>query len=445
MSSSSCLISSRNSYSSFIVPKPCSRELFWPGVRTLVLTCPSSGCAVMSASKVSDLNGLPLQVTIVTTGTILPVSGSIKASSIKGVSEQRFGFSQRELELGEGIVHVRCRGHVSVELILGPVVPARGDPPCATTDRFILGEIELPELVRAGRLLRERGLATLGELAALTLVVGRQDQSLITQHPQHSRLRYPVPIMTDHPPALPLPPRRMSAGVLHYETPDSIARGLRPRPLSDGARRVLSLARTPRSVRASRSVHRTPRSTCPTQYGSPQGPRRTQAALRTLLPHPDLDHSLTQPRDHPRTPSPQRLLPRRGPGLTRNQTDLASIKELALPVPDHLPRHLLPTSDLSNQHLPPKHRQHDADLLPRRDPRRTTHDDSNLSTGALHQQPTTPATKPDARHAPPTPNDSAPTPTPNPKPPTTTPPPGPTNHQPTRRNPPPNTHQPHPP
>src|SRR6218665_1150371 len=231
MSSSSCLISSRNSYSSFIVPKPCSRELFWPGVRTLVLTCPSSGCAVMSASKVSDLNGLPLQVTIVTTGTILPVSGSIKASSIKGVSEQRFGFSQRELELGEGIVHVRCRGHVSVELILGPVVPARGDPPCATTDRFILGEIELPELVRAGRLLRERGLATLGELAALTLVVGRQDQSLIAQHPQHSRLRYPVPIMTGHRPDLPMPPRRMSPGVLHYEAPDSVARGLRPRPL----------------------------------------------------------------------------------------------------------------------------------------------------------------------------------------------------------------------
>src|SRR6218665_1551933 len=217
MSSSSCLISSRNSYSSFIVPKPCSRELFWPGVRTLVLTCPSSGCAVMSASKVSDLNGLPLQVTIVTTGTILPVSGSIKASSIKGVSEQRFGFSQRELELGEGIVHVRCRGHVSVELILGPVVPARGDPPCATTDRFILGAIELPELVGVGRLLRERGLATLGELAALTLVVGRQDQSLIAQHPQHSRLRYPVPIMTDHRPDLPMPPRRMSPGVLHGE------------------------------------------------------------------------------------------------------------------------------------------------------------------------------------------------------------------------------------
>src|SRR6218665_3108516 len=397
MSSSSCLISSRNSYSSFIVPKPCSRELFWPGVRTLVLTCPSSGCAVMSASKVSDLNGLLLQVTILTTGTILPVSGSIKSSSIKGVIGQTFGFSQRELELGEGIVHVRRRGQVSVELILGPVVPARGDPPRATTDRFILGEIELPELVRAGRLLRERGLATLGELAALTLVVGRQDQSLIAQHPQHSRLRYPVPIMTGHRPDLPMPPRRMSRGVLHCEAPGGIARAAATAP-SESARRVLSLASAARSVRAYRIVHRTSRSTCPTQCGSPRGPRRAQAALRTLLPHPDLDRSLTQRLGQLRNLSLQLLLPRRGPGLTRNQTGLASVEELALPVPDRLPRHLLPTSGLSNQHLTLKHRQHDADLLLRRDPRWTTHDDSNLSTGALQQQPTTPATKPDARH-----------------------------------------------
>src|SRR6218665_1115483 len=175
------------------------------------------------------------------------------------------------------------------------------------------------------------------------------------------------------------------------------ARAAATAPL-EGARRVLWLASTARSVRACRSVHRTSRSTCPTQYGSPRGPRRTQAALRTLLPHPDLDRNLTQRLDQLRTLSLQLLLPRRGPGLTRNQTDLASIKELALPVPDHLPRHLLPTSDLNNQHLTLKHRQHDTDLLPRRDRRRTTHDDSNPSTRALHQQPTTPATKPDARH-----------------------------------------------
>jgi len=31
---------------------------------------------------------------------------------------------------------------VGIELVLGPVVPARRDPPCATTGCFVLGEIQ---------------------------------------------------------------------------------------------------------------------------------------------------------------------------------------------------------------------------------------------------------------------------------------------------------------
>ena len=65
-------------------PNPRSREPFWQGVLTLVLTCRSSGWAVMKCSKVKDRNGPPLSVTIVRTGVISPVAGSTGASSMRG-------------------------------------------------------------------------------------------------------------------------------------------------------------------------------------------------------------------------------------------------------------------------------------------------------------------------------------------------------------------------
>lgn len=66
--------------------------------------------------------------------------------------------------------------------------------------------VQLPDLVHPGRFLRECGLAPFGELAALALIVRFQDQSLVTQQPQHGRPRDPVPVMMGHRPDLPMPP-----------------------------------------------------------------------------------------------------------------------------------------------------------------------------------------------------------------------------------------------
>jgi hypothetical protein len=68
---------------------------------------------------------------------------------------------------------------VEAVLVLGPVVPAAGQAPGAPGGGLELGEVQLPDLVRAGRRRGERGLAAFGEPAAFALVVRLQDQAVV--------------------------------------------------------------------------------------------------------------------------------------------------------------------------------------------------------------------------------------------------------------------------
>jgi len=51
----------------------------------------------------------------------------------------------------------------------------------------VLGEVQLPDLVRPRRILRERGLPTLGEFSTFPLIMSGQDQALVTEQAQYSR------------------------------------------------------------------------------------------------------------------------------------------------------------------------------------------------------------------------------------------------------------------
>ena len=79
-------------------------------------------------------------------------------------------------------------------LELGPVVPASRESPRPAGSGLELGEVQLPDLVRPGRVLRERGFAALGKLPALALVLVRQDQTPVSQPTQHCGLRYDVAV-----------------------------------------------------------------------------------------------------------------------------------------------------------------------------------------------------------------------------------------------------------
>lgn len=89
--------------------------------------------------------------------------------------------SEDGLVLGQGeldrVVLVRGRRDMEPMRVLGPVVPAPCQAPGPAGGGLELGEVALPHLVRAGRLLRERGLAALGEPAAFALLLVRQDQT----------------------------------------------------------------------------------------------------------------------------------------------------------------------------------------------------------------------------------------------------------------------------
>jgi len=75
------------------------------------------------------------------------------------------------------------------------------------------GEVELPDLVRADRLLGERRLPALGQFAALALVLITQYQAAVTPA-QHRGLGDHVPIVADHRPDLAVSPHRMVQRVL---------------------------------------------------------------------------------------------------------------------------------------------------------------------------------------------------------------------------------------
>ena len=66
-------------------------------------------------------------------------------------------------------------------LVLRPVVPAACQAPRPPGGGLELGEVQLPHLIRTGRVIRERRLASLGKLAAFPLVVRGQDQPLDRQ------------------------------------------------------------------------------------------------------------------------------------------------------------------------------------------------------------------------------------------------------------------------
>lgn len=148
-------------------------------------------------------------------------------------------------------------------------------------------------MVRAGGLLRERSLATLRQVPTFSLIVSGQDQPLVTQQPQHGRLRNPVPFVGR---VIARTFRWLHAGgALACFTARSLA--ARPQAAATGpsavGTSVLGLASAASYVRACQSVWRTSKSTCPRLDGSPRGPRSAQARLRTPLPHPDLDSSFT--------------------------------------------------------------------------------------------------------------------------------------------------------
>jgi hypothetical protein len=67
---------------------------------------------------------------------------------------------------------------------------------------------------------------------------------------------------------------------------------------------------------------------------------KAQAPLRGALPHPQLDRGLTQCLGQLGDLGLELLLACRGPGLPGDQSGLADFKELTLPVPDRLLRHL---------------------------------------------------------------------------------------------------------
>ena len=162
----------------------------------------------MNASNRKDRNGPPLSVTSVTAGDDVAVVVGV-AGVDQRAAERGLVVGQGELDRGDRVVLVRGRGRVPGVLVLGPVVPASGQAPRPTGGGLELGEVQLPDLVRSGRVGRERGLAPGGVLAPFSLVVRLQQQALVPQQAQHGGLTDPVPVVAAHRPDLAVPPRRV--------------------------------------------------------------------------------------------------------------------------------------------------------------------------------------------------------------------------------------------
>src|SRR5690625_7231005 len=116
--------------------------------------------------------------------------------------------------------------------------------------------------------------------------------------------------------------------------------------------------------------------------------RWAQAALGALLPHPNLDRSLTQSLGKVSDFFLQLLLPRGRLGLPSLSPEFAGLEELPLPVPDRLLGHFLPPGCVRNGDLALQHRQDDPQLLLQRDSWWTTHDNQTFHSRVI----TTPAT-----------------------------------------------------
>jgi len=99
------------------------------------------------------------------------------------VAEHGLVVGQREFDGIDRVELVRGRRDVERMLVLAPVVPTARQPPGAAGGGLELAEVQLPDLVRPGRVVGERCLASLGKLAAFALVVRWQDQPLVAQEP----------------------------------------------------------------------------------------------------------------------------------------------------------------------------------------------------------------------------------------------------------------------
>lgn len=188
--------------------------------------------------------------------------------------------------------------------------------------------------------------------------------------------------MTGHHPDLAMPPLRLGQRTLGDQGPSSLSGRLRPPALRRLSPPRFGLPPAPGPfghANQSAGLHAD-------HFKALEGPRRPSTLL---LPHPNLNHSLTQHLSQPSDLDLQLLLPRRG--LTRLNPSSAAFKELPFPVPDHLPGNPLPADCLNNRDLTFQHGQHDTELLLHRDHHRTTQNNSDLSARALHQQLTTPA------------------------------------------------------
>src|SRR5699024_6274275 len=107
-----------------------------------------------------------------------------------------------------------------------------------------LGEVELPHLVRGGGVLRECRPAVLSQLPALFLVLGGQQQPLITHGAQHRGLRDHMPLVAYHRPHLAVSPFRLLTRVLDHQRSGCLPRGTRPGPLRRVALAGLGLPAT---------------------------------------------------------------------------------------------------------------------------------------------------------------------------------------------------------
>ncbi len=270
----------------------------------------------MNASNRNERNGPPLSVTIVTIGMISPVSTSTWHRSTSGCPNMASKSASASSTASIASCWFAGRRDVERVLVLGPVVPAAGQPPGAAGGGLELGEVQLPDLVRPGRLVGERGLAAFGQPATFPLVLGGQEQSLVAQQPQHRGLGHDVAVVADHRPDLAVPPRRMRQRMHPGLLKCTGAGRTRPRSLRPVRRPGPWPASDARSARACPSTAQNlvvdmPASTRITSRSpkGPAGPPRTSstpAARRAPHPEPESDRRPRPPaagppvRRHPR-------------------------------------------------------------------------------------------------------------------------------------------------
>ncbi len=172
--------------------------------------------------------------------------GIDRAVLAQWVAEHRLVVGQGELDGVDRVVLVRGRGDVERMLVLGPVVPAAGQPPGAAGGGLELGEVQLPDLVRAGRLVANAALRALGELAAFALVVrragsGPRRAAAAARSPRTPRARRGGP----SPRSCGAPTPGAPARACQHPLARPLAGRPRPRPLRPAASAGLGLPAAP--------------------------------------------------------------------------------------------------------------------------------------------------------------------------------------------------------